>query len=307
MAFHADERGFTGAERALALCCGLAIVALAGHLISQGSADAAGGARQALITHSGGGRPLQLAGMLPAVSVISTAGPQRQPAPVRALAAAVSAPAPASATYTVTPGDTLSAIAARELGDSSRWQEIYDLNRGAIGDDPSLIQVGMQLQLPGGGPAPPPVDTGGGQAPVGDAAEVARQFLGMPESELQFSGQLDMDAWVPQTVDCANFVSGCLEKAGLITPAQHSDRVVDLAANLRDAGWRDVPLADARPGDVVCFDGPDGDYQHVELFNDWVDGKPQFIGSNNVLADGTQAISYDSGAWAYRFHVLTPP
>jgi hypothetical protein len=52
----------------------------------------------------------------------------------------------------VRPGDTLSRIAARELGSPSRWPEIYALNRGRI-NDPNLIYVGQLLDLPGGGVA----------------------------------------------------------------------------------------------------------------------------------------------------------
>ncbi|HEX9268171.1 MAG TPA: LysM peptidoglycan-binding domain-containing protein [Candidatus Limnocylindria bacterium] len=51
-------------------------------------------------------------------------------------------------TYTVDSGDNLSAIAKQELGDANRWREIYDLNKDVIGDNPDLIQPGMELKLP---------------------------------------------------------------------------------------------------------------------------------------------------------------
>jgi nucleoid-associated protein YgaU len=49
-------------------------------------------------------------------------------------------------TYTVRKGDTLSAIAQRELGAASRWPEIAELN--AI-PNPDLIYPGQELRLPG--------------------------------------------------------------------------------------------------------------------------------------------------------------
>jgi nucleoid-associated protein YgaU len=49
------------------------------------------------------------------------------------------------ATYTVRGGDTLSRIAARELGDGDRWAEIRDLNPGL---DPRSLKVGAKLVLP---------------------------------------------------------------------------------------------------------------------------------------------------------------
>ena len=51
-------------------------------------------------------------------------------------------------TYTVDSGDNLSAIAQQELGSANRWREIYELNKDVIGDNPDLIQPGMELKLP---------------------------------------------------------------------------------------------------------------------------------------------------------------
>ncbi|MFF4099917.1 LysM peptidoglycan-binding domain-containing protein [Streptomyces sp. NPDC001903] len=71
---------------------------------------------------------------------------------------AAPAPAPASApkpmpaakkrTYTVRSGDSLSAIARRELGNEARWRELYAMNRGVIGSNPELIHPGQVLTLP---------------------------------------------------------------------------------------------------------------------------------------------------------------
>ncbi|MDP9354432.1 MAG: LysM peptidoglycan-binding domain-containing protein, partial [Chloroflexota bacterium] len=48
-------------------------------------------------------------------------------------------------TYTVRPGDTLSAIAARYGTD---WRQLYAANRTAIGPDPAYLRVGQQLTIP---------------------------------------------------------------------------------------------------------------------------------------------------------------
>ncbi len=48
--------------------------------------------------------------------------------------------------YTVQPGDYLSQIAS-QFG--TTWQQIYSANQGLIGNNPNLIQPGMQLQIPG--------------------------------------------------------------------------------------------------------------------------------------------------------------
>lgn len=58
-------------------------------------------------------------------------------------------------TYTVRPGQTLSAIGA-EVGVS--WQDIYAANRGLI-KDPDVIQAGWVLLIPGAGSTPAPPST----------------------------------------------------------------------------------------------------------------------------------------------------
>ncbi|WP_327352377.1 LysM peptidoglycan-binding domain-containing protein [Streptomyces sp. NBC_01304] len=70
------------------------------------------------------------------------------PEPKAEAPAAAAPAAPAHRTYTVKPGDSLSAIARHELNNESRWHEIYDLNRAAIGGNPDLIQPGTELKLP---------------------------------------------------------------------------------------------------------------------------------------------------------------
>jgi nucleoid-associated protein YgaU len=51
-------------------------------------------------------------------------------------------------TYVVQEGDTLSSIARNELGKVSRWAEIYQLNREALGKDYDYLTPGLRLVLP---------------------------------------------------------------------------------------------------------------------------------------------------------------
>lgn len=62
------------------------------------------------------------------------------PAPVAKVAAG-------QEVYKVRSGDTLSKIAQTNLGKSSRWNEIWELNKGRIAD-PNLIEIGWELLLP---------------------------------------------------------------------------------------------------------------------------------------------------------------
>ena len=65
-------------------------------------------------------------------------------------------PEPATVTVTVTVkrGNTLWGLARTHLGTGTRWQEIFDLNRGKVQADgrtlrnPNLILIGWMLELP---------------------------------------------------------------------------------------------------------------------------------------------------------------
>jgi nucleoid-associated protein YgaU len=50
--------------------------------------------------------------------------------------------------YVVQEGDTLTSIARNELGKVSRWAEIYQLNREALGKDYDYLTPGMKLAMP---------------------------------------------------------------------------------------------------------------------------------------------------------------
>ena len=71
----------------------------------------------------------------------------------------------ASGWVVVQPGDSLWHLAERHLGDALRWEEIYELNAGALPGggtlrDPNLIHPGWRLRLPV--PEPPsPVEATG--------------------------------------------------------------------------------------------------------------------------------------------------
>ncbi|MFJ4013002.1 transglycosylase SLT domain-containing protein [Streptomyces sp. NPDC090026] len=80
----------------------------------------------------------------------SAAQPAHAPAaPAAAVAAPAVAQQSAPVTYSVVAGDSLSAIAVEHSVDGG-WQKLYQDNREAVGDNPSLIHPGLELTIGGG-------------------------------------------------------------------------------------------------------------------------------------------------------------
>ncbi|MEV8094620.1 LysM peptidoglycan-binding domain-containing protein [Kitasatospora sp. NPDC085879] len=71
------------------------------------------------------------------------------------------APAPQHSSVTVVPGDSLSAIARRELGSGDEWPKLFEANRGVRAPDgerltdPDVLVPGMVLAIPGAPAADP--------------------------------------------------------------------------------------------------------------------------------------------------------
>ena len=61
--------------------------------------------------------------------------------------AATASAASAGRTYTVKPGDTLSAIAKEHLGNASAYTKIFEANRDQL-SDPDKIKPGQVLRIP---------------------------------------------------------------------------------------------------------------------------------------------------------------
>jgi nucleoid-associated protein YgaU len=56
--------------------------------------------------------------------------------------------ATAGGTYTVREGDTLFDIARKQLGQASRWTELYEANRSTLGENLENLRPGVTLRLP---------------------------------------------------------------------------------------------------------------------------------------------------------------
>jgi len=208
--------------------------------------------------------------------------------------------------YTVKSGDTLWDI-AKAHGVS--LQSLIAANPQI--SNPNLIYPGQKINIPGGSSSGS--GSVGGAAPANSAtpsngsgaAQIAESFLGRNASDLKGSGELPMNPNVPNNVCCANFVSAVLQKAGLLSASEHTDRVVTLKTTLLNKGWTPVSLANAKPGDVVIIGG---DAHHTEIVAKNENGKITLVGSNNRNADGSQRVSYDTySANNESCLILTPP
>jgi Putative peptidoglycan binding domain/Transglycosylase SLT domain len=141
-------------------------------------------------------------------------------------------------------------------------------------------------------------------SPGAQVIDLARSVLGQNAHDLKLANGTKlgkaMQDWVPDTVNCANFVSGLLIATGQMPQKEGSAGVSGLVSNLKkDPNFTTVDLDHAQPGDVVAFeykhkDGTTG--QHVVVFEGRdASGKPVFLGSDNVNKDGTQRVHEMTG------------
>jgi len=111
-------------------------------------------------------------------------------------------------TYTVVAGDSLSSIAAEQLGDASRYNEIFDINEGRPQTgggsltDPAVLRIGWVLELPAAGAG----GGGGGSNPSGrrytvvagdSLSSIAAEQLGRAA---RYQEIFDLNEGVPQAV-----------------------------------------------------------------------------------------------------------
>lgn len=106
--------------------------------------------------------------------------------------------------YRIQSGDSLSRIAGRVYGTSNLWRQLYQYNRerGLLGPDPNLIEVGWSMLLPPtasltGAPQVPAVPMAPAPDPRLPAAatpappvptEEAEQIFGMPRKYVLYGG-----------------------------------------------------------------------------------------------------------------------
>lgn len=139
--------------------------------------------------------------------------------------------------YVVKAGDTLSKIAASQLGAAAKWHVIYDANRTVIGSNPNLIFPGQRYTIPGGssGGAVPPTSTPGATAKAASAIAWARTQLGKPYV---------FGATGPNAYDCSGFTQAAWRHAGVEIGR-------DTYAQNRQN--RHVSLSTIQPGDLVLW------------------------------------------------------
>jgi hypothetical protein len=129
--------------------------------------------------------------------------------------------------------------------------------------------------------------------------------VGQPIEKVKHElGKALMDPNTPNDKSCANFVSACLEKAGLIKPGQRSNMAADLEANLQKSGkFRQVSLSKCKPGDVVFVGQPT---YHACMVLTTKDGRAtSIIGAINNGPNFTQTVSA-TGLWGTGLTVWQP-
>ncbi|MCP9989027.1 LysM peptidoglycan-binding domain-containing protein [Streptomyces sudanensis] len=132
----------------------------------------------------------------------ASAAPAAAPAaiadkPAAAPAAAKAAKTAKAVTYTVTAGDTLSGI-AEEHSVRGGWKKLYQDNRKAVGDDPSLIRPGLRLTVGAKAPAAKGKPAAKRSAPARADRSEARPAVA-PLAAKAYTD--DLDGWIRESLD----------------------------------------------------------------------------------------------------------
>ncbi|GGV27955.1 hypothetical protein GCM10010277_09830 [Streptomyces longisporoflavus] len=107
-----------------------------------------------------------------------------------ASAAPAAKPAAAPKTYVVAAGDSLAKI-AREHSLTGGWKKLYEDNRGALGDDPKLIQPGVKLTLGEKAPAQ--------RADRSERSDAAAVKPAAAPAKKTYTN--DLDGWIKESLD----------------------------------------------------------------------------------------------------------
>lgn len=135
--------------------------------------------------------------------------------------------------------------------------------------------------------------TGASRGAQGSILEMAQRYLNRNAGDIKLGSDAlgrAMQDWVPNNVNCANFVSGVLIASGKLPSNQGSAGVIDLMGKLDRNGYQRVSSSNMQPGDVVSMKTNGG--QHVVIYAGEKNGKPMYIGSNNVNPDRSQRVTY---------------
>ena len=129
-----------------------------------------------------------------ATTVVVVPPPARDLRPVAPAVPAAPA-APSFEEVTVGPGDNLSRLASKHLGDANRFAELYELNKDrlASADD---VRIGMTLRVPGSAKASPPTAAAARPAST-SVAGVARYTVRPGDSLSRIAGEVlgDQNRW----------------------------------------------------------------------------------------------------------------
>ncbi|WP_175410729.1 LysM peptidoglycan-binding domain-containing protein [Streptomyces sp. TRM64462] len=135
--------------------------------------------------------PLTAAGTATATPAVAPAVAVAKPAAAPAAAPAALPRAATPVTYAVVAGDTLYGIAT-DHSVSGGWKKLYEDNKKAIGDDPSLIRPGLKLTIGAKAPAAARAAT--------DRADRSEQRTALkPVAAKTYPNNLD--GWIRESLD----------------------------------------------------------------------------------------------------------
>ncbi len=166
-------------------------------------------------------------------------------------------------TYIVQPGDCLSAIAQRLLGNGSRWPELVSLNKDrypTLESNPNLIYPGWQLIIPGGSSSQVATKNSSGNSntftpATGSSSEIGARVAKEAMNLVHRYPTASSFPYDPLTeggvLGCAQVVTTALKAAGVVS--QICLNVNGTVGMLQNVGWKLVDVPPYQSGDVLTW------------------------------------------------------
>lgn len=193
----------------------------------------------------------------------------------------------AEGTYTVEKGDYLKKIAQTVYGDSARWEDIYEANKGAI-KNPNIIYKGQVLVLPDVDAVPVPQPE---PVPVpAETPEVENPEAAVPAETVAENTAMTLELWTvsEECLAIETLVNEIMKEAGISVTIRADGNTLVYEYIFTPEMW-----GDATAEEIAAAFGESGYDSFMESQRGIVDGlRQEFATVYGITLDGIRYVYY---------------